>query len=119
MARYRGAFEFEWRSRFKKPLKIVGTRKMSWGEAFRLTEILLADPSSTVAAAVYEWKHPLSREGLILADMWDALSHRVYKDPKPYPRPFPDRSGSRRGHTVKTRAEVVAILNEHGHEIGG
>ena len=117
--RHRGAFEYDWRTRFRKPLSIVGTRKMSWGEAWRLVEILSMDPSSYVAAAVHEWKSPVSREWLVLADLWDAQAVQSYQKPKPYPRPFGDPAATRRGRTRKTRAEVIAILNAHGHEIGG
>lgn len=85
---------------------------MSWGEAYRLTEVLLADPSSPVAAAVYEWKMPVSPEWLVLADIWDALSHRVYKNPKPYQRPFARTSTGRK---MRPQREIRKSLARRGH----
>lgn len=117
MTRHRGAFEYDWRSRFGLPLTVVGDA-MSWGEAVRLTQLLEQDPSSMVCAALADLDHPFTREWLVLADMWDALAHQVYKAPKPYRRPFRDPTATRRGRTTLSRVEVVAILNSHGHEIG-
>lgn len=95
---------------------------MSWGEAIRLTRVLSADPSSQVGAAINEWTAPVPREWLVLADLYDLLQH-VNVDPKkrshvkPYPRPFRDPNSRRRGRTTKTRAEVLAILRAHGHDV--
>lgn len=97
-------------------MTVVGD-EMSWGEAVRLTQVLERDPSSMVCAALAELEHPFTREWLVLADVWDALSHQVYKDPKPYRRPFRDPNGTRRGRTQLARVEVIAILNAHGHSI--
>lgn len=94
---------------------------MPWGEAVRLTGLLTADPSSTVAAAIHEWETPVSREWLLLADTFDRLTILNVDSkskPKPYPRPFPDPNTRRRGRTTRSRAEVVLILNAHGHQIG-
>lgn len=62
---------------------------MKWGEVHRLTLILLTDPSSQVGAAVRDWAHPMSREDLVLRDIYD-LQHmsKSRKRPKPYPRPW-------------------------------
>lgn len=91
---------------------------MSWGEALRLCEVLASDPSSHVAAAIGRWDHPVSREQAVLMDLFD-LQHaaKSKKKPKPYPRPWPAEGTRRRGKTTRTRAEVVAILNDHGHQL--
>ena len=62
---------------------------MGWGEAWRLTKILAADPSSAVAAAFAGWQYPLSREGITLRDLYD-LQHtsKAKRKPKAYPRPW-------------------------------
>lgn len=64
---------------------------MSFGEAWRLTNELLLEPSSHVAAAVADWPRPISYEAMTLADLYDLLM-AVNKDPKkpavPYPRPW-------------------------------
>lgn len=95
---------------------------MSYAEAVRLTQVLSTDPSSHIAAAVHGWDAPVSREWLVLADTFDRLTH-LHTDrkakPEPYPRPFPDPARVRRGKTTRTRGDVLAILNAHGHNLGG
>lgn len=93
---------------------------MSWGEAVRLTQILADDPASRIAAALSGHKRPWTYEWAALVDLFDLTqnAHR-FKNPKPYPRPWPDPRGKRHGHTTKSRAEVVSILNAHGHKIAG
>lgn len=117
---HRGAFEYDWRSRFHLPLCEVGGR-MTWGEAIRLTRVLANDPASMVAAALAGWKYPFPREAAILADLFDVqLASKSAKRPKPYPRPWPDGTTDKKhyGDTGgRTRAEVVAILNAHGHAL--
>ena len=86
---------------------------MSWGEAYRLTTVLLSDPSSHVAAAVAGWDHPVSREWLVLADVYD-LTARVaagkkWKAKDAYPRPVPKR----RFGKGMPRDQLVALLAEH------
>lgn len=67
---------------------------MTYGEAWRLTEQLLLEPSSHVAAAIAEWPRPISYEAITLADLFDLLM-AVNKDPKktaaPYPRPWDEK----------------------------
>lgn len=97
---------------------------MTWGEALRLVKILRADPSSMVAAALEGWSHPISREALILMDLFD-LDMRVAVGKKGkiqlHPgRPWgPDSKTTKRHGDVggRSRAEVVAILNGHGHQL--
>jgi hypothetical protein len=91
---------------------------MTWGEAVRLTDLLLEDPSSMVAAKASGWEHPITREDAVLRDLFD-LQHMAKSDrkPKPYPRPWPSEGRRRRGRTKMTRAEVVAVLNAHGHSL--
>jgi hypothetical protein len=85
---HRGAFEYDWRTRFGLPLSALPVA-MDWAEAWRLTLILVADPTSQVCAAMSAWKHPLSWEGIALRDLYD-LQHqsKAKRKPKPYPRPW-------------------------------
>ncbi len=96
---------------------------MSWGEAYRLTVILTADPSTALAAAVNEWDAPRSREWFVLADLFD-LTHQIAwaqgggkgGKPKPYLRPWPSRTTSRpRPDPSLTQDEIVAALRKAGH----
>lgn len=91
---------------------------MPFGEALRLTQLLERDPSSMVCAALNDWDYPVSREALTLMDLFD-LTHAANssKQPKPYPRPYRDPNSKRRGRTDKSRAEVLAILRAHGHDV--
>jgi len=112
---HRGAFEYDWRTRFHLALDDV-PEVMGWGEACRMVDILCADPSSCVGAAVAGWDHPMSREGLVLMDLFD-LQHfsKVEKAPDPYKRPWPDPNVKHRGRTNLPREAVIAILARFGH----
>jgi hypothetical protein len=96
-------------------------RKITWGEAMRLLTVLAADPSSHLAAALAGWSHPMSREAMILADLFDVqLASKSKKKPQPYPRPWVKKgmASKRHGDTAgRSRADVVAILNAHGHQL--
>lgn len=116
---HQGAIEYDWRTRFRLSLAEVGDT-MSWSEAVRLSYILRADPSSATAAAIEGWDHPISREALILMDQYD-LDRQVAGDKrwKGYERPW-KRKGDVKHHGNaggRSRAEVVAIFNAHGHNI--
>lgn len=114
---HRGAFEYDWRARFGLRLDVPGS--MTYGEAWRLTQVLLGDPSSHVAAAVAGWDHPWSWEALALADLYDAFvavntPKKKQSAIKKYPRPWPDRSKSRPRPTV-TPEVAIAALRAAGH----
>ena len=118
---HRGAFEYDWRARFRLPLTVVGTRDMSWGEALRLTRVLSLDGSSQVGAAVGGWEHPAGLEARVLMDLIDSHAHANFKKPNMYPRPWPaakpqgvTRIGDAGG---RTRLEVVRQLNALGHHL--
>lgn len=94
-------------------------------EMARLVVILRSDPSSAISAALEGWDYPISRETLALLDIYD-LTVAANSDPKkgrPKPhggRPFPmdDRREQRWGDTGgRSRAEIVKILNDLGHNI--
>lgn len=111
---HRGAFEYDWRTRFGAPLDDVPER-MSWGEAWRLTQELLSDVSSRAGAAVAGWAHPITREWALLADVYDLLAQvNSKRKPKPYPRPWPDSNKSRPRPTV-TPEVAIAALRKAGH----
>lgn len=87
---------------------------MPWPEAVDLARVIHADPSSAVAAAALGWEYPLSREALILLDLFD-LEHaaNTSKRPKPHPmRPKAQtKQSSRYGNTGgRSVGQVKAIL---------
>lgn len=78
--------------------------------------ILRHDPSSAITAALEGWDYPISREALILADLFD-LEHMANSDPKksrpkPHPmRPWKDQRRERHGNIAgRSREQVEAIL---------
>lgn len=87
--------------------------EMPWDEAVRLGAILRADPSSMLAAALEGWDHPISREALVLMDLFD-LEHTVNtkKPPKPHPgRPWKDQGKKQRmGNVGRRTPEQVREL---------
>lgn len=94
---------------------------MTYGEALRLVERLLRDPSSHVAASVGEWSHATTREAIVLMDLYDLTHHIAWKQgggkgskPKPYPRPWPSRT-KRVTKPSLTQDEVFAALRDAGH----
>lgn len=85
--RHRGAFEYDWRTKFG--LAFDPPESMDWGEVYRLTLILLGDPSSHVAGSYAGWPHPVSREWLVLADLYDLQGRAKHgRKHKTYPRPW-------------------------------
>lgn len=91
LAQHRGAFEYDWRTRFGLPLTCVPA-DMGWDEALRMFKILGADPTTQIAAALSKWEHPASWEFLALADLFDVqLRSKSKRKPKPYRRPWDKR----------------------------
>ena len=114
------AFEYDWRARFGLPLRAVFTGEMSFREAWSLTQALLRDPSSHIAAAVAGWPHPWSREAFILADLADLTQYgnatrKTAARLRPYPRPT-DPAPTRFGKATRSQTEIRAALAARGHE---
>jgi hypothetical protein len=96
---------------------------MTWGEALRLVNRLVLDPSSHVAAAISGWSEPMSRESLALMDLFDLQVLFRWVDggkkgqkPKPYPRPWPAQTKKRvKPDASLTQEQIVAALRAAGH----
>lgn len=75
--------------------------------------MLLMDPSTRLYTALSGGKYPVSREWMVLADLFDLQAKSKSKrQPKPYPRPWPEKSlrmGGKKSGT-RSRDEVRAIL---------
>lgn len=89
---------------------------MTWGEAVRLTRILSADTSSQVCAATNDLEYPLSREAVVLADLYD-LQHasKSKRKPKPYPRPWHGRTKRTKPDVHLSQADIIRALRKAGH----
>jgi hypothetical protein len=110
---HKGAFEYEWRARFGKSLRCIG-RSMPWGEALRLTQRLSQDPSSWICAALWDWEYPMTREALLLADVYDSYAAVHFKAPKPYPRPFRKTRKAKPAASL-SQEQIIAALRGAGH----
>lgn len=90
---------------------------MSYGEAWRLTMILMGDMSSQLAASVAGWDGPISRVDATLRDLFD-LQHqsKSSKKVKAYPRPWPDKIKSlTKPNANVTQDQIIAALRFAGH----
>jgi hypothetical protein len=102
-------------------IRVIGTKRMTYGEAWRQTFILMGDPSSQVAAALGGWEHPVSRLDLVLRDLYDLQHMKAAagskKTPKPYPRPWPLKvsQGFAPGADV-TQSQILDALRAAGHD---
>jgi len=83
-------------------------------ELVDLIDGLMRDPSSRLHATLAGWEFPVSREWLLLADLFDMqLATKSKRTPKPYPRPL-DKSKNRIGgknkasHTMAEMRELLA-----------
>jgi hypothetical protein len=92
--------------------------RMGWGEAYRLFELLANDPTSQVCAAMAGWQYPLTREGLILADHFDAFARVNFKKANPYPRPW-DEKPKKFGNRSLTKEQLAAIFHRLRNRTGG
>lgn len=116
---HRGAVEYDFRARFHLSADSIG-REVGWGEAVRLVRILRADPGSMIAAAIEGWEYPFPRDIAAAADLYDLQFAKTgAKNRTPYPRPWKQKGDVRKfGSTGgRTRAQVVEILNAHGHNL--
>ncbi len=124
---HKGAFEYDWRTRFHGASVDDIGETMTFGEAIRLTERLSRDPGSEVAAAIAGWEYPVTREAIVAMNKFD-FDHRLVwlkngkkgAPPEPHPRPWPTGGdGTRRRGNAAGRSpeQVRQILNAHGHSL--
>jgi hypothetical protein len=117
-----GPLAYDWRTRFALSLSAPFDGAVSWHEAWLLTQQLLADPTSHLAAALAGWDYPASRETLALADLFD-LTVAANTDKRKrgragrYARPFPLRDAARSAKPGVDQARVRAALAARGHDM--
>lgn len=82
-----------------------------------MVRALLEDSRSRVAAHVAGWKHPASREWMILAQLHDTVIETTHgvKSPEKYhlPRPWPAKGERLGGGSRRSAKEALAILRPH------
>lgn len=83
---------------------------MDWAETSRLSQILAADPSSAIAAALLGWEHPVSQEFMALKALHDRTLDAHFKRPQTGYLPAPWDRPVRHGETSLSRAEVLSVL---------
>lgn len=85
----------------------------------RLLRVATRDTGSHLFAARAGWDYPLSREGIELADLFDATNALIAvtagtkRTPKPYPRPWKDNNSDRMGKTSLSPAEAREVLRKN------
>lgn len=87
-------------------------KSVTWLEAVALTSVLMRDPESWLAAAMGGWKHPVSREWMVMAELFDLTFKVNSKKAKPLPRPWPSGDSKKIGETKLPRDKVIAILDK-------
>jgi FMN phosphatase YigB (HAD superfamily) len=91
----------------------LGSPALPVRDLLYLVEDLLKDPRSRLQAVVAGWDHPVSREEVVLMDLFDLQhSSKAKRKPKPYPRPWPIAKKKYGGKKTvrRTAAEALAIL---------
>jgi hypothetical protein len=86
-------------------------KTIPWSEFYYVIKMLTQDPESWLFAAMNNWKHPISREWVVLAATYDLLAqvNSGRKKPKPFPRPWPSSEGKKKG---SVRADARNILQK-------
>ena len=67
---HRAAIAYDFRSRFHLSLAAIPD-DVGWDEALDLISVLRRDPGTAVAAAMEGWDYGISREAVILADIFE------------------------------------------------
>ena len=73
---------------------------------------LLTQTDSLLAARVSDWKFPVSREWIVLTDIYDAFANANFKKPKPYPTPWVNKDTKKLGNSNQNRADVLKRLDK-------
>lgn len=87
---------------------------MPYGEALQLLEALSKDPSSSFAASLNNWPHPLSREGFALLDLYD-LTEFWRTGKRGVEHPGRPKAPRRKIRPTVSQDTVIAALRAAGH----
>lgn len=111
------AIRADFRSRFGLSFDEAGTT-YSWREAVYLVQALLGDTTSLSQSSLHGWKYPVTREWMMLTELYD-LTVRIHSKggkAKPVPRPWPDPEAKRVGVTTHSREDVIRNLERMNPE---
>ena len=115
MADYPAELAYDFRSRFGISANEIGGT-IPYLEAIYLTAILMRDPSSWVSCAKSGWKHPASREWIVIQDLYNltmAANSNKKKKLYTYPTPWETSKGKKVGNTGnRSQAEILARLEK-------
>jgi hypothetical protein len=105
---HKAAFVYDFRHRFGAGLDDLG-EKLPWNEVLLILTVLLRDPTSWLHTSVAKWHHPVSYDWTVGVATYDLLA-QVYskRKPKPYPRPWTDGKGGRKGQVRNDAREILA-----------
>lgn len=108
---YPGPVAYDWATRFSQQPPAPATIQ-EWEYFTYLCLELVKDTASHLAAAVYGWQYPASREALALAVIHDqilsAISSGTINEAMRYPRPWNNQAES---DCVPLAADVSALLD--------
>ncbi|MGG7507971.1 hypothetical protein [Plantibacter sp. YIM 135249] len=94
-------------------MKDIG-RTVSVTEVAACLSVAARDPESVLHAAIHGWDHPVSREWMMLANIFDSSeANRLGKKFKPMKRPWPERGAQRIGHTALSPDQAMRLLEEN------
>lgn len=120
--RYPEELTYDWMTRIHLPLAALTDGRIGWLEGYLVTRAILRDPTSRTHAAMADWKYPMSRTEMILADLVDATialgTDKKHKSKvKPYPRPWPHGNTRKSTPPKAPQAAVRAALAARGHAL--
>lgn len=108
------AFVYDFRHRFGLGLGDLGNT-IPWAEVVYLVAVLLRDPTSWLQVSVNKWHHPVSYEWAALAAQYDLHAQvNSKRKPKPYPRPWPNDTNTRKGTARRDGREILARARNGG-----
>ena len=115
MADYPAELAYDFRSRFGISVDEIGA-SVSYLETIYLTAILMRDPSSWLSSAKQGWKHPASREWIVVQDLYNltmAINSSKKQKLHTYPTPWEKSKGRKVGNTgERSQEEILARLEK-------
>lgn len=78
--------------------------------------ITARDPAEPLHAAIHRWEYPVSREWMLLANIFDSLeANRIGKKHKPGGRPWPAKGSKKLGRTKMSQKAAIEALRRNRH----